>query len=69
MAEESKRLLEVGVPRGKSAVEIYRSVGGTYSWRVVVVAEDDTERALRDAQALTIELETELAEKYGQRRP
>jgi len=40
-----------------------------YAWRVVVIAKSNTERALREAQALAVELEGELAEQYGQRRP
>jgi hypothetical protein len=56
---------ELSVPRGKSAIEIYRGVGGWYGWRVVVVAEDDSERALREAQALASGVEADLRKQYG----
>jgi hypothetical protein len=63
---EANRLPEVGNhPRDKPSVELYRSVGGTYSWRVVVLAKSASERALRDAKALAIQLDAELAEQYG----
>jgi hypothetical protein len=59
-------------PRGRPCVEIYRSIHGKYSWRVVAAAKDDSEQALRDALALALQLEddifAELAERHQQRR-
>lgn len=48
--------------REKASVEIYRSVSGAWSWRVVALAVDASEDALRAAKALALELESELYE-------
>jgi len=58
--------------RGHSSVEIYRSIHGKYTWRIIAVADKNTEQALRDAKALALALEDEifadLAARYKQRR-
>lgn len=55
---------DVGVSRGKSGVEILRSVSGVYSWKVAVVTDDDSEKGLRAAKALAAQIENELREEY-----
>jgi hypothetical protein len=54
--------------RAKSSIELYRAVTGAYSYRVVVIASDETQECLRAAKALATELEAELAERYPTRR-
>lgn len=51
------------VDRSKSSIELYRSVHGKYSWRVIVVADDNSAEALREAQALAIELHNEFLKR------
>lgn len=68
------KLPEVGVPRSTPSVELYRSVSGSYSWRILAVAVDDSSDALRAAKALALELEDEmysdmLARREQRRRP
>ena len=58
---------EVGLSRGRSGIEILRSVSGVYSWKVVVASDDDSEEGLRAAMALAAQLEGELREQYGRR--
>lgn len=43
--------------RDRSSVELYRSIQGTYSWKINVVAEDDTEDAIREAMALAFRID------------
>ena len=59
---------DVGIARGTSGIELYRSVSGVYSWRVAVVAKSGTERAIREAMALAEQLDGEMDQKYGRRR-
>lgn len=65
---EIKRPPEAGRPEGGSSVEIYRGVHGQHSWRVVALAKDDSEAALRAAQTLALELEAELHAELSKRR-
>ena len=51
---------DVGVPRGAQSVEIYKAISGAYCWRVLAVAEDASEDALRAAKALALEIEDEI---------
>jgi len=70
---ESSKLPETGSQsRERASVEIYRGVTKGFAWRVVAIAEDDSERALREAQALALALEQEihdeLTDRHAQRR-
>ena len=68
----SRGIPEVGRPYGGASVEIYRSVNGRYSWRVVAMADGDSPEALRAAKALALDLDNELhdglRERHRQRR-
>jgi hypothetical protein len=55
-------------PAKRSGVKFYRSIDGRYSWEVTVLAEDDSESALRRAKALAIELSNEFAEQLRERK-
>ena len=52
--------VDVGTPR----VEVQRIANGTRTWRVVVVAADSTEAALRAAKDLAIKIDGELTVQY-----
>jgi len=61
------RLPEVGSHRrDRPSIEIYRSVSGTYSWRVVALAEDDSEDALREAKAVALRVAEEIQNDIGE---
>jgi hypothetical protein len=56
-----------GQSRAQASVEIYRAVNRGNAWRVVVLAADDSEGALRQAKALALDLYDEIHDDLAER--
>ena len=67
MTESIGPPLDCGLPKGTGAVEIYRSLSGRYSWRVSVIADDNSAAAIQAAKTFMFDLDSEIWDEVARR--